>query len=104
MGAQVWEKHRRKHTRTALGDVIQKNDTDGSILLQVEDNSVGDGGGVHLNLQHGVVGNGHLAAAGGNSGNGTVNSLEETDLLLGVQMLLVHGRAGLGGSLLGGCG
>jgi hypothetical protein len=88
-----------------LVDVVHQDDTDAAVLLQVEDEAGGRGGGRDLNLDDGVVRDTGVGGSGDDGGDGTVDGVDVADELGGLEeVLLASGGILSGGSGSGGGG
>ena len=87
-----------------LVDVVHQDDTDAAVLLQVEDEAGGRGGGRDLNLDDGVVRNAGVGGGGDDGGDGTIDGVDVADELGSLEEVLlasggILGGGGGGGSL-----
>eukprot|EP01084_Bolivina_argentea_P281735 482109_1 len=88
-------------------DVVHQDDTDATVLLQVEDQAGGRGGGVDLDLDDGVVRDSGVAGGGDHGGDGTVDAVDVTDEVSGLEEGLLGisgGSSGLSGIQAGSSG
>eukprot|EP01084_Bolivina_argentea_P281737 482111_1 len=79
-------------------DVVHQDDTDATVLLQVEDEAGGEVGGADLNLDDGVVRNSGVAGGGDHGGDRAVDGVHVTDELGRLEEGLLAGGRRRGGA------